>query len=77
MRVLLFICGITKPARGRQMDEHEICGNTSLPYIWTFLVNDINTGSVSKTHYITIDLVGAEVFTAVSMKNGVFWDVTP
>jgi hypothetical protein len=33
-----------------------------------------NTGSPVKN---TIYLARFEVFTAVTMKNGVFWDVTP
>jgi cytidine deaminase len=28
-------------------------------------------------HLISVDICKIEVFTAVTMKNGVFWDVTP
>jgi hypothetical protein len=33
------------------------------------------TGGIE--HWETSNCVGSEVFTAVTMKNGVFWEVTP
>jgi hypothetical protein len=58
------------PKRRLLQEPHGITSQKTL----FFIVTALKTSNLTKSSHI---IVGVEVFTAVAMKNSVFWDITP
>jgi hypothetical protein len=57
------------------MPALKVCNTTNVPYMR--YCSECGTSSTQIIFMIFLEFVRFEVFTAVTMNNGVFWDVTP